>query len=202
MTALIEKNPLIVTVVGRGLFCIGSSVVALTGAAHSLRRPLLWDQGSSSEGIALNLWSQIQKTAEILGVRTWRGILMTEDIYIPQSEAQNLANAIYLADKNKINFVVPFKLVTGLWNVDAGLTDEQYGKMESWTKIKTCGLAFYYGPVYADYEWWEGVKKGIRYGDDNNYIRENKLEIYAVKLRMGHVKEMILGLEEDKTGKK
>jgi len=173
-----------------GYSVIGITILTLTQVAALVDRQLFWYQGQGIHGVALNTTKAVRDMSlQLGGAEKWRGIFYQSDVLILPQTAKDLAEAIQKADKYKVGFAVPLKMVTGKWNVDDGLTDEQYVAMKNWTKIRTCGYGFYYGDLFANYQYHEG-DNGI--GEDWNFFLDNKINLYAVKLPFGHVKEIPL----------
>jgi hypothetical protein len=166
--------------------CVGVTVATLAQVAGLLRRSMFFALGTGAWGIAMNTTSLVRLVAKTLGINKFRGILVQSDIMIPMECADSLATAILQADKENVNFVVPAKTIFNKWNVNDGLTDEQYKELPNWTKIVHSGLNFYYGDLFADYTFHEG--DGNK-GEDWHFYDDNKIELRALKLPFKHIKE-------------
>jgi len=114
---------------------------------------------------------------------------MACDILAPTSTALDLAEAIKKADRERWNFAVPVRCITGLYNIGSGYQPKEYEALPNWSKVDMCGLGFYYGDLNSLYEWHEG-----EHGSDPdwNYVKDNNIALRIVKLPFLHIKEMPL----------
>ena len=124
-----------------------------------------------------------------------RGFYIDSDIIYGDS-AQHLKELVEKYDKEKKNFILPYKSKKGEWNVwdVKGERAEDINKITG-KKIKYAGLGFYYGDIFPGYEFimTKGATKYEVTGEDVNFfgfLGKKKRYVYCEKPTVGHVKEV------------
>lgn len=112
-----------------------------------------------------------------------------------ENEVEKLVEVMRKADREHLNVIFPVRTISqgdiNRINISRDgsrlLYVEEYNRMDDWDKIPYGGLAFYYGDLYLDYDWHFDT-----YGEDFNYIKDNKINPRIVKLNLGHPQKIVL----------
>lgn len=188
----LKRAQLPVIIISRGLDGVLETPFSLARIGSFLNRDLVV-QIESGLGIAFHRTAGVRRLANM--GKVIRGIMIDADIRIPLMMSGHFADAIREADERNLNIVAPVKLITGFYNVARtkddkdGITQDQLNELPDWRRIYAGGLAFYYGAIHTDYRFHEGDSE---YGEDWNYILDNKIPLNVCKLPVQHYKDTLL----------
>ncbi len=148
--------------------------------AALLKRDLRFSVSASGSGPWEGRSVVCLAVGERLGVEKFRGLFLDSDIFI--DKADQVADAIRVADENHWNIVAPyrqadslksmsvFKKPDALDGADYHIYDKDLAEMEDYAEVDSAGLGFYYGDIYTKYSFYSNAwgTEDVHFFHDNH----------------------------------
>jgi hypothetical protein len=161
---------------------------------------------SHGPGQACSYNKMLYEARNIFGENKLRALWIEDDILIEPDETtvNGIVELITKADQENWNIVAPYyvwdnRLVIDyhhMSGVPMAYSLEEVRALPKFAEVEMAGLGFYYGDIFCDYEFWEGLSNDLpnhRYtGVDWIYFTEKKIKLRHYPLSIRHMKTQIL----------
>jgi hypothetical protein len=207
------NDPLPVFITTRDGRSIPYSVITVCAAVFRMNRPLV-PFTNHGPGQACSYNSMLRGARKVLGKDKVKALWIEDDIVLMPSEHNilGLVELITEADKNDWNIVAPYFVTPDTYYLDynhirtdennipigapIGYTLEEVKALPKFAEIDIAGLGIFYGDIYLDYEFYEGLHDDFpnrKYtGLDWIYYTEKKIPLRHYPLSVMHMKTRML----------